>query len=161
ILRQKAEPVGLAEALRDRARIVAELPDKRAAYAEVAAIFERAGDRDQAIAAWREMIAADDTDRGALDELARLFRATASRTELTEPRGHAARLATSTEDEKVLRVEIAGLEAGGPRAIAAWQQVLDLDPDDVTALAALKDAHAQAGDWMAVADIQTRRLGLA
>ncbi|HEY0476100.1 MAG TPA: tetratricopeptide repeat protein [Kofleriaceae bacterium] len=161
ILRQRGDQLGLAGALRDRARIVAELPDKRAAYAEVAAIFERAGDRDQAIEAWNELVAADDTDRGALDELARLYRATANRGQLIETLGHAARLATSPEDEKALRVEVAQLEAGSPRGISAWQQVLDLDPDDLTALAALQDAHAAAGDWMAVADIQTRRLALA
>src|SRR6185295_4225908 len=44
---------------------------------------------------------------------------------------------------------------------AAWQQVLDLDPDDAAALQALQDAYARAGDWMVVADIQTRRLALA
>ncbi|HEX3761679.1 MAG TPA: tetratricopeptide repeat protein [Kofleriaceae bacterium] len=161
ILREKGDALGLAEALRDRARITAELPDKRAAYAEVAAIYERAGDRPQAIEAWHELIAADDTDRGALDELARLYRATAQRSELVDTLGHAARLATSTDDEKALRVEIAHLEAEGPRAIAAWQQVLDLDPSDASALSALQDAYARASDWMAVADIQTRRLALA
>jgi tetratricopeptide (TPR) repeat protein len=161
ILRENGDALGLAEALRDRARITAELPDRRAAYAEVAAIHERAGDRARAIEAWHELIAADDTDRGALDELARLYRATAQRDELIETLGHAARLASSTDDEKPLRVEIAQLEADGPRAIGAWQQVLDLDPSDHTALAALQDAYARAGDWMAVADIQTRRLALA
>src|SRR5204863_525056 len=83
--------------------------------------------------------------------------ATASRHELIETLGQAARLATSTDDEKALRVEIAQLESDGPRAIGAWQQVLDLDPDDLAALGALQDAYARAGDWMAIADIQTRR----
>ncbi len=161
IFRERGEPGGLAEVLRQRGRSVAELPAKRAAFAEVAAIFEHAGDRDQAIAAWRELTVADETDRGALDELARLYRGTASRTELVEVLGHAARLAASPADEKALRVEIAELESDGPRAIAAWQQVLDLDPDDLAALAALQAAYAKAGDWMAIADIQTRRLSLA
>jgi tetratricopeptide (TPR) repeat protein len=161
ILRHRGDHGGLAEALRQRGRSVAELPEKRAAFAEVASIFERAGDRAQAIAAWRELADADETDRGALDELARLYRGTASRTELVETLGHAARIAATPADEKALRVEIAELEADGPRAINAWQQVLDLDPDDLAALAALQAAYAKAGDWMAIADIQTRRLALA
>jgi tetratricopeptide (TPR) repeat protein len=161
ILRQQGDQGALAEALRQRGRSVAELPAKRAAFAEVAAICERGGDRDQAIAAWRELTLADETDRGALDELARLYRATGNRSELIETLGHAARLAASPADEKVLRVEIAELESDGPRAITAWQQVLDLDPDDLAALAALQAAYAKAGDWMAIADIQTRRLALA
>jgi len=161
ILRQRDEHPGLAEALLQRARVVAELPEKRAGFAEVAAIYERGGDRAAAIAAWRELVDADDTDRGALDELARLYRATVSHAELIEVLGQAARLATSPEDEKALRVELAVLEADGPRAIGAWQQVLDLAPDDLAALAALQAAYARAGDWMAIADIQTRRLSLA
>ncbi|MEO7733458.1 MAG: hypothetical protein ABIY55_21020, partial [Kofleriaceae bacterium] len=67
ILRQRGDALGLAEALRQRGRSVAELPEKRAAFAEVAAIYERAGERDQAIETWRELGDADDTDRGALD----------------------------------------------------------------------------------------------
>ncbi|HEX4420604.1 MAG TPA: tetratricopeptide repeat protein [Kofleriaceae bacterium] len=161
IFRERGDLPALADVLRQRGRLVAELPEKRMAFAEVAAIYERAGDRDQAIAAWRELAQSDETDRGALDELARLYRATANSSELIETLGQAARLAASPEDEKRLRVEIATLEADGPRAINAWQQVLDLDPDDLAALAALQAAYAKAGDWMAIADIQTRRLALA
>jgi tetratricopeptide (TPR) repeat protein len=161
ILRQRGDHAGLADALLQRGRTVAALPEKRAAFAEVAQLHERAGDRDQAIAAWVELADADDTDRGALDELARLYRGTGQRDQLIEALGAAARLAASSEDEKALRVEIAGLETDGPRVIAAWQQVLDLDPDDAAALQALQDAYARQADWMAVADIQTRRLALA
>src|SRR6185436_4398021 len=161
ILRARGDETGLAEALRQRGRGASELPEKRAAFAEVAAILERAGDRTGAIEAWRELALADDADRDTLDQLARLYRATGRRAELIETLGQAARLASSAVDEKELRIEIAQLESDGPRAIGAWQQVLDLDPDDLTALAALQAAYAKAGDWMAIADIQTRRLALA
>jgi tetratricopeptide (TPR) repeat protein len=164
ILRQRGDHLGqgsLAQALRQRGRSVAELPEKRAAFAEVAAIHERAGERDRAIEAWRELLDADEADRGALTELARLYRGTANRSELVETLGQAARLAESPADEKALRVEIAELESDGPRAINAWQQVLDLEPEDVAALQALQAAYTRAGDWMAISDIQTRRLALA
>jgi tetratricopeptide (TPR) repeat protein len=39
--------------------------------------------------------------------------------------------------------------------------VLDLDAEDPGALSALEQAYARTGDWMAVSDIQTRRLSLA
>ncbi|HEY0193539.1 MAG TPA: hypothetical protein VGC42_20620, partial [Kofleriaceae bacterium] len=165
IFRERGDLPALAEVLRQRGRLVAEPAEKRMAFAEVAAIYERAGDRDQAIGAWKELSQSDETDRGALDELARLYRATANTPELIEVLGQAARLAASLDDEKALRVEIATLETASStdpsRAIAAWQQVLDLDPDDLPALQALQDAYAKAGDWMAIADIQTRRLSLA
>jgi len=161
ILRQKGDEHALAAALRRRGQAAAELPEKRAAFAEVALIFERAGDRTAAIEAWREVIELDDTDHKALDELARLYRQTGERAELIDVLGRAARVASSPADEKTLRHEIAVLEADGPRAVAAWQAVLDLDPDDLQALGALQAAYAQAKDWMSVADVQTRRLALA
>ncbi len=161
ILRQKGDQLALADALRRRGRTASEAADRRAAFAEVASICERAGDRAGATVAWREISDHDDTDRGALDELARLYRATVQRTELVETLHQAARLATSAEDEKSIRVEIAQLETDGARAVSAWQAVLDLDGDDVAALTALQGAHAKAGDWMSVVDVQSRRLALA
>jgi len=161
ILRQKGDEPALAEALRQRGRVIAAIPEKRAAFAEVALICERAGDRAGAIAAWREFVEADDTDREALDELAHLYRAVGDRAELIETLARSARLGGSPEDEKKLRVEIAQLESDTPRAVNAWQAVLDLDPDDLSALGSLEHSYGKAGDWMAVADIQTRRLGLA
>ncbi|HEY4242433.1 MAG TPA: tetratricopeptide repeat protein [Kofleriaceae bacterium] len=161
VLRARGDAAALAAALRDRGHLVADLREKRAAFAEVAALSERGGDRAGALAAWREVVDADETDREALDQLARLHRAGGDTADLIDVLGRAARMASSPDDEKALRVEIAKLEGTGPRAIAAWQGVLDLDPDDLTALGALQTAHAAANDWLAVADVQQRRLGLA
>jgi len=161
ILRQRGDQAGLADALRQRGRIVVEVPEKRVAYAEVAQLAERAGDVAGAITAWREISDNDDTDRPAVDELARLYRLTGQRAELIDTLTRAARLASSPVDEKALRVEIAQLETDGSRAVSAWQAVLDLDADDLSALGSLQAAYARAGDWMAVSDIQTRRLSLA
>ncbi len=161
ILRDQGDAAGLVEVLRHRGRVVQELPEKRAAFAEVALLSERAGDRAGAIAAWREIADQDDNDRGALEELARIYRSTGDRAELIDTLNRAARLAASPVEEKALRVEIAQLDNDGPRAVAGWQAVLDLDPDDPSALSSLEAAHVKAGDWMAVSDIQTRRLSLA
>ncbi|MBA2540341.1 MAG: tetratricopeptide repeat protein, partial [Deltaproteobacteria bacterium] len=161
ILRQKGNEPALADALRQRGRAVTELPEKRAAFAEVALICERAGDRDGAIAAWNEYIDADDTDRDAFTELADLYRAKGDRTPLIETLQRAARLGGTADEEKKLRVEIAQLETDGPRAIQAWQSVLDLDGEDLLALVALEHAYAKSADWHAVSDTQNRRLALA
>ena len=161
ILRQKGDAVALADALRQRGKTVQEVPEKRAAFAEVAQLAERSGDREGAIAAWREITDNDDTDRQALDELARLYRTTGQRAELIDTLGRAARAASSPADEKQLRVEIAQLESDSPRGVSAWQSVLDLDPEDLSALGALEAAYAKASDWMAVSDTQSRRLALA
>ncbi len=161
LLRQSGDWVQLAEALRERGRATQDSPARRAAFSEVATLCERAGDPGGAIAAWREVADHDDTDREALDQLARLYRATGDRASLVDVLGRAARVANEELDEKTLRVEIARLEGEGPRAVAGWQAVVDLDPADGTALAELEAAHARAGDWIAVGDLQMRRLDLA
>ncbi len=161
ILRQRGDQSALAEVLEQRGRILTDVTERRAAFSEVATIRERAGDRDAAIAAWREITDADDGDRAAIDELARIYRGAGMKSDLIDTLGRAARLAASADDEKALRVEIAKLEGEGPRAIAAWQAVLDLDADDLAALGQLEAAYAKAGDWMAVSDLQNRRLALA
>ena len=162
ILRQQGEWRALAEAIRRRGKIAPEPAERRAAFAEVAELCERGGDRSGALAAWREIASDDETDRDALAQLARIYRASPDdRASLIDVLGRAARYAGSPDDEKPLRVEIAELEADGPRAVAAWQSVVDLDPEDLAALGKLEAAHARAGDWIAVGDIQTRRLDLA
>jgi tetratricopeptide (TPR) repeat protein len=161
ILRQTNDARSLADALRQRGKLVTEVDQKRAAYAEVAQLAERSGDRAAAIAAWREITDSDDTDRAALDELVRLYRLANQSSDLIDALGRAARLANTPADEKQLRQEIAQLENDSPRAIAAWQAVLDLDGDDLSALGALEAAYARANDWMAVSDTQSRRLSLA
>ena len=174
ILRQRGDHAALAEALRHRGRVAADVGDRRAAFAEVAQLSERAGDTAGAIAAWREVADSDDADHDALGELARIYRTLARgpgqpggqspdgpREALIDILGKAARVAASATDEKALRLEIAQLEGDSPRAVAAWQAVLDLDPEDGPGLLALEAAHGRAGDWMAVSDLQTRRLALA
>src|SRR5690606_18927521 len=110
IVRQRGDQPALADALLRRGRTVTDLAEKRAAFAEVAQRGERAGDVAGAMAAWREIIEADDGDRGALDELARIQRAImrVSRTadlagdqvgELIETLTRAAQLAGSAADE--------------------------------------------------------------
>ncbi len=162
LYRQRGDTSALADTLRQRGRVVLEMPEKRAAFAEVAQLCERAGDHSGAIEAWLEVADADEHDRGALDELARIYRSTGhDASALIDVLNRAARTANDPEDEKHLRVEIAQLEVDGPRGIAAWQAVVDLAPDDPNALSALETAYARAGDWVAVGDVQLRRLDLA
>jgi tetratricopeptide (TPR) repeat protein len=161
ILRQLGRWPELAEALRQRGRAAQDTVDRRAAFAEVGELCERSGDHKGAVSAWREIADADDTDREALDQLARLHRQAGEKSDLVDVLQKSARMAVTPEHEKQLRVEIAQLESDGPRAVSAWQAVVDLDGEDGNALAQLEAAHARASDWSAVGDIQTRRLDLA
>lgn len=164
LLRTMGAWSALADALGQRGNIVADPEQRRSAFAEIAQLRERAGDRFGAIAAWRTIAANDDRDSGALGELARLYRGSGlaeDRTQLIDVLGRAAQLAEQPADEKRLRVEIAELETAGPRAIEAWQAAVDVDPSDATSLLQLEAAYARGSNWTAVHDVQARRLDVA
>lgn len=165
IYRHRDDAAGLADLLAQRAEIVEEVPARRADLAEVAALRERGGDLAGAIAAWRQVIDLDDVaepgDREAVNALIRLVRKTGDTAELIAALGLAARSAPSPTEERELRTQIAELESDPARAITAWQTVLDLDPSDAKAMAALEAAYRKNHDWIAVSDLQTRRFGEA
>jgi tetratricopeptide (TPR) repeat protein len=144
-----------------KGELAMEPPTKRAAFMESAELYEDLGDWASAARAWEAVLDVDDSDRGSLDRLALVHEKTGDRAALIEALGRAARLARDPGDEKALRSRIAKLETDPPRAVRAWQAVLDVDPSDAAALAALETAHGEAGDWLAVQDVLTRRFELA
>ncbi|MCB9573169.1 MAG: tetratricopeptide repeat protein, partial [Kofleriaceae bacterium] len=155
----------LAEVLTRRGELAYEPAAKRAAYAEVADLRERMGEHELAIAAWKTVLELDEGDREALARLAALHQRAGEHRALVEVLEQTARFAVDGGEEKQLRIQIARLEGDvlrdRDRAVAAWQAVLDLDPDEVGALEALEALHTTAGDWLAVQDVLTRRLDLA
>jgi tetratricopeptide (TPR) repeat protein len=164
IHRSRGDSAGLAAVLTRRANLAFDPPSKQALWTEVAGLRERAGDDAGAIAAWEAVIDIADDDRAPLARLAAIYERQADHRNLIATLGRAARIAADAAEEKQLRVRIAGLERGlGDLAAAgaAWQAVLDLDPDDGAALGALEELHTAAKDWMAVQDVLTRRLELA
>ncbi|HUQ06344.1 MAG TPA: tetratricopeptide repeat protein [Kofleriaceae bacterium] len=164
IHRSHGDVAALAQVQARRADLAFDPPRKQALWTEVADLRERLGDTDGAIVAWEHVIDIADDDRMPLGRLAAIFERQGDKRNLVTTLGRAARIATDPDEEKSLRVRIAQLESelGDAQAAAqAWQGVLDLDPSDPQALAALEDVHARAGDWMAVQDVLTRKLELA
>lgn len=164
IHRSRGDVPALAQILARRADLAFDPPRKQALWAEVADLRERLGDTEGAVVAWEHVIDIADDDRMPLGRLAAIFERQGDKRNLVTTLGRAARIAGDAAEEKSLRMRIAVLESelGDAQAAAsAWQGVLDLDPTDQTALAALEDVHAKAGDWMAVQDVLTRKLELA
>lgn len=161
IYRHRDDMAGLADLLAHRAEVVDDVPARRADLAEVAALRERGGDLAGAIAAWRQVLDLDDADREAGAALIRLVRKTGDIPELVAALTLAARSAATPAEELDLRTQIAELETDPARAISAWQTVLDLEPSDAKAMAALEAAYRKNKDWIAVSDLQTRRFGEA
>ena len=164
IHRSRGDLPSLAQVQARRADLAFDPRRKQVLWTEVADLRERLGDTDGAIAAWEAVIDLADDDRLPLTRLAAIHERRGDKRALVTTLGRHARIAGDQTEEKALRVRIAQLEGelGDPGAAAtAWQAVLDLDPSDGAALAALEDVHGKAGDWMAVQDVLTRRLDLA
>ena len=164
IHRSRGDGKGLAEVLARRAALAFDPPTKQALWTEVAELRERAGDDGGAVLAWEAVIDIADDDRTPLARLAAIYQRGGDKRALVTTLGRAARIAGDVAAEKALRVQIAQLEGelGDTAAAgAAWQAVLDLDPDDTTALGALEELHTRAKDFIAVQDVLTRRLELA
>ncbi len=161
IYRHRDDVGGLADLLAQRADVIDDVPARRTDFAEVAALRERGGDLEGAIGAWRRVIDLDDTDREAVTTLVRLVRKTGDIGELIAALALSARSAADPAEERELRTQIAELETDPAKVISAWQTVLDLDPSDAKAMAALESAYRKSGDWIAVSDLQTRRFGEA
>lgn len=161
IYRHRDDAGGLADLLAWRADITDDVPARRADFAEVAGLRERGGDLEGAIAAWRRVLDLDDADREALTALIRLVRKSGDIGELIAALALAARSASSPDEERDLRTQIAELETDPVRVVSAWQAVLDLDPSDAKAMTALEAAYRKNEDWIAVSDLQTRRFGEA
>jgi golgin subfamily B member 1 len=159
----------LAAVLVRRGELAYEPTAKRGAFAEVADLRERMGDVDGAVAAWRRVLELDEADREAQARLAALYERAGDHRALVEILEQSARYARDPADEKALRVRIAELENGlagssdgsVDRAVAAWQAVLDVDPDDGAALGHLEALHTRAEDWLAVQEVLSRQLDLA
>lgn len=164
IHRSRGQVAPLAAVLARRATLAFDPNLKQALWTEVATLRERAGDDAGAVTAWEAVIDLADDDRAPLARLAAIYERTADTRALITTLGRWARVAGDAVEDKRLRVRIAELEsqAGDPAAAAAaWQGVLDLDPDDLPALGALEELHTRGKDWMAVQDVLTRRLELA
>ncbi|HTJ43734.1 MAG TPA: tetratricopeptide repeat protein [Kofleriaceae bacterium] len=163
IHRVAGDLAGLSEVQWRRGELAFDPAEKRKAFVETAQLRERLARYDGAIEAWRKVLDLDDADREALDHLAALHERRGDLRALVETLVQAARYADGQE-EKRFKTRVAQLYAqlgDQQAAIAAWREVADLDPNDPTALGELENAHAAAGDWLAVQDVLTRRQELA
>src|SRR5262249_33039464 len=123
------------------------------------------GDPAGAVAAWRQALDLAEGDAEAHDALVRLYLQSGAWEELVEILELAARFAPSRDVEAARRraiAEVLGERLGAlDRAVDAWIALLDLAPEDDSALMSLADVHRRREDWLAVQETLARRLGLA
>src|SRR5262249_51008937 len=100
----------------------------------------------------------------AISALERLYRQTARFSDLLHIYDRRRDLSTSAEERKAINYEIASLYENElqdvDKAIETYVQVLEDDPNDVHALAALDVLYGRLGRWRQYVDVVRRRMEL-
>ena len=156
----------LVHTLRARARLEASESSKRALLREAKELAEGpVGDRDLAEATLRDMVADDDGDAWALEELTKLRAAAGDHAEVVRLLSRRAEIATDAGQALALKHmaarELVSALHDGPRAIALYEEILDAEPADAPAAAALRKLYVDAGQYKDLAKLLSRLIDVA
>ncbi len=143
---------------RRRIGLTQEGPETEAVYAQMAQIYEeKLGKPNEAIAAYREVLASDPTSHVALDALDGLFTRRGLWNELADNLDTQLGLAQTDDAQRDLMLRLAFLRerqmGQTEAAIEGYRQVLDRDPTNATALGALERLSSDGRHSLAIAEI--------
>jgi tetratricopeptide (TPR) repeat protein len=156
----------LVEVVLLKADIVEAVPEKKELCFKAAQIFEEVLENpDRAIDVYRQVLTIDEHDRAAIDALERLYIKLERWEPLKDVYSKKAELATVPDEKKQMLFvlgQVYDRELKDPaRAIETYQGILDLDPEDVTAIQALDRLYQQTGRWYDLLQILEREVELA
>ncbi len=148
----------LISVFRRRIDLAQEGAESEAIYAQMAQVYEeKLGKPDEAIAAYREVLALDPTSQVALNALDGLFTRRGLWTELADNLETQLGLADTDDAQRELMLRLASLREGqmgqADAAIEGYRQVLDRDPTNQAALGALERLSADGRHSLAIAEI--------
>ncbi len=148
----------LVGVFRRRIELVEDAGEREALYGQMAQVYEdKLGKPDEAIQAYREVLALDPTSRVALDALDGLFTRRSSWAELAENLEVQLGLAESDDAQLRLMLRLAALrerEMGDVEsAVEGYRAVLDRDPTNAEALGALERLAGQEAYALTIAEI--------
>jgi tetratricopeptide (TPR) repeat protein len=156
----------LVQTLRTRARLETDLATKRELLREAKALAEHpVGDRDLAESALRDLIAEDEGDLWALEELTKIRAAAGDDGEVVKLLLQRSELAGDGAEAVALkhqaaRVLVDKLHDTAP-ATTLYEEIVDSDPEDSTAAAALRTLYNQAGRDRDLARLLMRLIDVA
>ncbi|HWP10151.1 MAG TPA: tetratricopeptide repeat protein [Polyangiaceae bacterium] len=158
LYRRTARWEDLIGVFRRRIELVEDAGEREGLYAQMAAVFEeKVGKPDEAILAYREVLALDPTSRVALDALDALFTRRAMWAELAENLEVQLGLADTDEGQLRLMLRLAALrerEMGQvDLAIEGYRQVLDREAANAEALSALERLGRDERYGLSIAEI--------
>jgi tetratricopeptide (TPR) repeat protein len=143
---------------RKRIELMEDLVDRERLYAQMAQVYEtRLGRPEDAIAAYQEVLALDETSQVALVALDALFTRQQMWLELADNLEAQLRLAESDEDERTLMLRLGALRESKmsqvEQAVDIYRQVLDRDMGNEQALHALERLGSMPDYELTIAEI--------
>ncbi|MGO9837833.1 MAG: tetratricopeptide repeat protein [Polyangiaceae bacterium] len=156
----------LVHTLRTRARLETDIGTKRALLREAKSLAEApVGDRELAEAVLRDLIAEDEGDMWALEELTRLRALVGDDSEVVALLLRRAELVVDGAQALALKHEAATVVVDklrdAARAITLYEEILDAEPSDAQAATALRALYADAGRDKELARLLSRLVDVA
>jgi golgin subfamily B member 1 len=156
----------LVHTLRTRARLEGDVATQRDLLHEAKDIAEQAlGDRDLAEAVLRDLVAGDEGDLWALEELTKLRAAAGDDAEVVRLVLRRAELVADGGEALLLKHHAARVVAeqlnDASRATSLYEEILESDPTDTPAASALRTLYSQAGRFKDLARLLSRQIDVA
>lgn len=154
----------LVEVLTTLADVTPNYDEKKELYQRIGRVQEEhLQDLDAAVAAWNQSLDLDERDKAVLQELERLHIARRDWHALIEVYDKDALLDPTVEVQR--RVQIAGIYEQYTKqideAIKAYEDVLEIDPGNATALERLEALYGEREDWDSLLDVYERAYNAA
>lgn len=162
MLEQMGRYPDLVAVLRKKAEASSDTQERGKLWREIAALYEeRLSNQAEAITAWEAVVDIDGSDVVALEKLDGLYEKRREWEKLIDIKRRRRDLEGGTEGLNRLR-EAAEIAATRMRnqdlANQLWSDVLDADPTDASALAALEQLYERGKDWANLADVLSKRV---
>jgi tetratricopeptide (TPR) repeat protein len=156
----------LVEVVLAKVVMVSSTPEKKELCFKAAQIFEEVLENpDRAIDTYRQVLSIDENDRAAIDALERLYIKLERWEPLKDVYSKKAELASAPDEKKQMLFVLGQVYdrelKDVTRAIETYQSILDLDPEDVTAIQALDRLYQESGRWYDLLQILEREVELS
>ena len=155
----------LVQTMRARQDLVEDLDEKVSLWREIGALYEgQLVEIDQAVFAYEQILAIDESDVLAMESLERIYQAYERWEELVDILRQRARFMFDPDQLVALRHQIARVFErelrDEERALSAYNEVLEADGSDMAALQALEGLYRGMGRWPQVLACYQRQLEL-
>lgn len=164
IARQEDQPQALETVLARKAEMIFEPDERKEVLVELGQVRLRLELFDDAIVAYREALNIDETDVEVLNQLVGLLEITERYDELVDTLGRLAGLVEDADERRLLYVRIGQYNRhfldAPERAIEAYRQALDVEPNHHEVLTALEELYKEVEQWHNLLEIVERELAL-